>query len=155
MKTRPTRFYSKRQEKSVAKAVSGKVVANSGATAFNKGDVTADNMLIECKTCVEEKKSFSIKREWLEKNKEEAFEMGKEYSALAFNYGPDTNNYYVIDEKLFKVLIDRIAVATWEKVEGTQDSYRCTNCNYELVSEEEDLDDFSYCPDCGRRIERR
>lgn len=102
--TRPTRFYSNKQEKAVAKAVGGKKVANSGATAFNKGDVITDNMLIECKTCMDNKKSFSIKKEWLEKNKEEAFEMGKSYSALAFNFGPDTDNYYVIDEKLFKIL---------------------------------------------------
>lgn len=101
---RPTRFYSNRQEKKVAKAVGGKQVSNSGATAFNKGDVTSDNFLIECKTCVEDKKSFSIKKDWLEKNKEEAFEMGKDYSALAFNFGPGSENYYVIDEKLFKIL---------------------------------------------------
>lgn len=101
---RPTRFYSSRQEKKVAKAVGGKQVSNSGATAFNKGDVTSDNFLIECKTCVEDKKSFSIKKEWLEKNKEEAFEMGKDYSALAFNFGPSSENYYVIDERLFKRL---------------------------------------------------
>lgn len=101
---RPTRFYSSRQEKKVAKAVGGKQVSNSGATAFNKGDVTSDNFLIECKTCVEDKKSFSIKQDWLEKNKEEAFEMGKDYSALAFNFGPSSENYYVIDERLFKRL---------------------------------------------------
>lgn len=101
---RPTRFYSSRQEKKVAKAVGGKQVSNSGATAFNKGDVTSGNFLIECKTCVEDKKSFSIKKDWLEKNKEEAFEMGKDYSALAFNFGPSSENYYVIDEKLFKML---------------------------------------------------
>ena len=101
---RPTRFYSSRQEKKVAKAVGGKQVSNSGATAFNKGDVTSDNFLIECKTCVEDKKSFSIKKDWLEKNKEEAFEMGKDYSALAFNFGPGSENYYVIDERLFKML---------------------------------------------------
>ena len=101
---KPTRFYSSKQEKAVAKAVGGKKVANSGATAFNKGDVTTDSILIECKTCMENKKSFSIKKEWLDKNKEEAFEMGKSYSALAFNFGPDSENYYVINEKLFKIL---------------------------------------------------
>lgn len=103
---KPTRFYSSRQEKKVAKAVGGRKTANSGATAFSKGDVTTDDMLIECKTCVDNKKSFSIKKAWLEKNKEEAFEMGKSYSALAFNYGPDSANYYVIDEKLFKELLN-------------------------------------------------
>lgn len=105
---RPTRFYSNKQEKAVAKAIRGKQVSNSGATAFNKGDVTTDSFLIECKTCVTEKQSFSIKKEWLEKNKEEAFEMGKDYSILAFNYGPDTDNYYVIDERLFKLLQEYI-----------------------------------------------
>lgn len=107
-KLRPTRFYSDKQEKSVAKTVRGKQVSNSGATAFNKGDVTTDKFLIEAKTCITEKKSFSIKKEWLEKNKEEAFEMGKEYSALVFNFGPDTDNYYVIDERLFKQLMEVI-----------------------------------------------
>ena len=101
---RPTRFYSNRQEKQIAKAVGGRKTANSGATAFNKGDVTTDLFLIEAKTCTEYKKSFSIKKEWLEKNKEEAFAVGKYYSALAFNFGPDEANYYIIDEKLFRHL---------------------------------------------------
>ena len=34
---RPTRFYSRRQENHIAKAVNGKRTANSGATAFYKG----------------------------------------------------------------------------------------------------------------------
>lgn len=101
-----TRYYSGRQERKVAKVLNGRLVANSGACDFVAGDVTTDLMLIECKTCIEEKKSFSIKKEWLKKNKEEAFEMGKSYSALAFNFGPDSENYYVIDEKLFKELIE-------------------------------------------------
>lgn len=95
-----TRYYSSRQEKKVAKALGGKQVANSGATAFNKGDVTTDDWLIECKTKCNVAKSFTIKREWLDKNKEEMFEMGKSYSALVFNYG-NSCNYYVIDEKTF------------------------------------------------------
>ena len=34
-KGRPTRYYSSRQEKKIAKAVNGKKVANSGATKFS------------------------------------------------------------------------------------------------------------------------
>ena len=30
--------------------------------------------------------------------------MGKKYSALAFNFGPDEKNYYIIDEFLFQTL---------------------------------------------------
>lgn len=99
---KPTRFYSKKQENAVAKAVNGKRVANSGATAFHKGDVTTDDFLIECKTTTcEHKASFSIKEEWLKKNREEAFGMGKRHNALAFQFGENMPNYYVIDEKQF------------------------------------------------------
>lgn len=98
---KPTRFYSNRQEKQVAKALGGRQTANSGATAFQKGDVFTADWLIECKTSTSFKKSFSIQKEWLEKNKEEAFAMNKLYSALAFNYGPDQANYYILDEDTF------------------------------------------------------
>lgn len=101
---RPTRFYSNRQEKHIAKVTNGKQTANSGATAFSKGDIRTDQFLIEAKTCMSEKQSFSIKKEWLLKNEEEKFAMGKEYSALAFDFG-DGVNYYIISEKLFLKLI--------------------------------------------------
>ena len=62
--------------------------------------------MIEAKTVTKEKDSFSIKKAWLLKNKEEAFAMNRQYSALAFNFGPDEENYYIIDEKLFKELVE-------------------------------------------------
>ena len=99
---KPTRWYSSRQEKHIAKTIGGRQVANSGAGTWSKGDIRSELFLIEAKTCTSEKKSFSIKKEWLEKNKEEAFAMRKCYSALVFNFGPDTDNYYIIDEKLFR-----------------------------------------------------
>ena len=102
---RPTRFYSNKQEKAVAKAVGGKQTPNSGATPWIKGDVVAEEWLIECKTTTTPKESFSVKKAWLEKNKEEAFAMGKQYSTLAFNFGPDEPNYYVLDERTFKQFI--------------------------------------------------
>ena len=103
---KPTRFYSNNQEKQVAKAIGGRQTANSGATPFSKGDVTTKDWLIECKTCTTEKQSFSIKQEWLKKNKEEAFAMRKDYNALCFDFGPDTERYYVLDERTFKRVVD-------------------------------------------------
>lgn len=100
-----TRYYSNKQEKQIAKSVKGHKVANSGATKFNKGDVVTNDFLIECKTLTKPQKTFTIKKEWLEKNKEESFAMGKYYNALAFNFGED-ENYYIIDEKLFLQLIE-------------------------------------------------
>lgn len=107
---KPTRFYSNKQEKKVAKAVNGRQTSNSGATAFQKGDVLTKDWLIECKTSMSEKKSFSIKEEWLEKNREEAFAMNRRYSALAFNFGPDLPNYYVLSEKVFKTFLELLEI---------------------------------------------
>lgn len=101
---RPTRFYSNNQEKKVAKAVKGKQVSNSGATDFSKGDVTTDLFLIECKTKVTDSKSITLKKSWFEKNKEEAFAMGKPYSAVVIGFG-DGENHYIINENLFKILL--------------------------------------------------
>ena len=97
---KPTRFFSSKQEKRIAKAVNGQRVVNSGATAFSKGDVRTDEWLFEAKTKTSESQSFSIKKEWLLKNREEMFAMGKSYNALVFDFG-DGNNYYVLDEKTF------------------------------------------------------
>lgn len=106
-KKKPTRYYSDKQEKHVAKAVNGKQQVNSGATMFGgKGDVSADNCLIECKTCTKPKDSFSIKKEWLEKNLKEALFEGKEYNALAFNFGPNEKMYYIIDERTFEEIFN-------------------------------------------------
>jgi hypothetical protein len=96
-----TRYYSSRQEKRVAKAINGKTVANSGAPMFCAGDVTTDDWLIECKTKTTECKSVSIQKDWILKNEEEAFAMGKQYSAVCFDFGDGENNY-IISEKLFK-----------------------------------------------------
>lgn len=98
---KPTRFYSDRQEKEVARVVDGKQTANSGATPFSKGDVRTENWLLECKTCCKEQASFSIKKEWLLKNEEEAFAMNKRHNALVFDFGDNDKRYYVVDEKTF------------------------------------------------------
>lgn len=105
-KKEPTRFYSKKQEDEVAKRFGGSRVKNSGATAWQKGDVTLQNILLECKTKMSESKSISIQKEWLEKNEKEALFMGKPYSALAFNFGPGQPNYYIIDESMFETLLE-------------------------------------------------
>ena len=100
----PTRYYSKKQEKKIAKAVGGRRQANSGATAFQKGDVITDQFLIEAKTKTKDCKSFTVKEDWLLKNEEEAFAMGRE-SALCFDFGPSANRrYYVISERQFDLL---------------------------------------------------
>jgi hypothetical protein len=107
----PTRHYSSKQEKSVSKAVGGKVQKNSGATAFDKGDVIVsgkNGFLIECKTKTTASESISIKKEWFEKNKQECLLTGTPHQAVVFNFGPDEENHYIIDEYLFLELLGHL-----------------------------------------------
>ena len=104
---RPTRFYSSRQEKRVAKAVGGKQVANSGAPIFVAGDVRTEDWLLECKTHTELREQFTIKRDWIDKNREEAFQMGKHHSALAIDFG-DGENHFLISQKDFLYLLEKL-----------------------------------------------
>lgn len=105
-----TRYYSDKHEKSVCRALGAEQQSNSGAGLFAKGDLIQKeaSMLLECKTCMAEKQSFSIKKEWLEKNEKEKFEVHMSNSALCFNFGPETDNYYVISEKLMKYLVEKL-----------------------------------------------
>ena len=104
----PTRYYSKKQEDTVAKKFGGNRVKGSGSTPWQKGDVHLNKWLLECKTKTTASKSMSIQKEWLEKNVKEALFQGKPYTALAFNFGPDEKNYYIIDEELFEKLVTYI-----------------------------------------------
>ena len=105
-----TRYFSTMQEEHVAKLIGGHRSANSGAATFSAGDVyeRGASILVECKTPMTEKDSFSIKKAWLDKNKEEAFSLRLSNHALAFEFGPEQKNYFVIDEKLFAFLCEKL-----------------------------------------------
>lgn len=114
--TKPTRYYSNKQEKAVASAIGGRKVANSGATPYNKGDVSDDNWLIECKTCVKDQKSFTVQKHWFEKNIEESIFMKKDYNAVVFSFGPNSKNYYVVDEATFLEMKEALDERTHKQV---------------------------------------
>ena len=88
--------------------VGGRTQSNSGGTRFGGGDVHTKTVFIEAKTPTADKNSFSVKKEWLIKAKEQAFEQNKNDYALAFRFGPDEPDFFVIDSKLFKYLIDKL-----------------------------------------------
>ncbi len=96
-----TRDFSSEQEKHIAKVTHGKLTPNSGGTKFSAGDILTEYFLIEAKTTTKETKSVSIKKEWLDKAKKQAFEQGKEGFFLAFNFEPNGENYYVMNEYWF------------------------------------------------------
>jgi hypothetical protein len=108
---KPTRHFSSRQERTVAKAVGGRQTPNSGATPFAKGDVLtkgANSFLLECKTKTSHSDSITIKKDWFEKNKQECLLTGTPHQAIVFNFGPDEENHYIIDEYLFQFLQEKL-----------------------------------------------
>ena len=56
-----TKYYSNKQEQHIEKALNGKTVSGSGCGKFYKGDVLTKTFLIEAKTSLKDKKSFSVK----------------------------------------------------------------------------------------------
>ena len=96
---------SQKQEERIARMVNGRTQPNSGGTRFGGGDVHTKELLIEAKTSMSNKASVSIKKEWLDKAKEQAFEQAKDNYVLAFNFGPGEPNFFVIDERLFCQLV--------------------------------------------------
>lgn len=105
-----TRAYSDAQEKYICKILGGTQVSNSGAGLFTKGDVIVKDasLLIECKCQMKEKDSYSIKKEVLWKNYEESFSNRLTNSCLCFNFGPNSDNYFVISERLMKFLVEKL-----------------------------------------------
>lgn len=100
--------YSVSQERDIAHLLNGKAQSNSGGTRFGGGDVHTEEFLVEAKTPTKEQESFTVKRDWVEKMREQAFEQGKCYSALAFRFDPEGVDYFVIDSSLMKYLVDTI-----------------------------------------------
>ena len=105
-----TRHFSDMQEERVSKTIGGSKTPSSGSGHFIKGDVIQReaHLLVECKTVMTEKQSISIKKEWIEKNIQEARAMRLDNSCLAVNFGPNQENYYVIDEKLMRFLVEKL-----------------------------------------------
>lgn len=106
-----TRYYSSLQENNVARLLGGKVTPSSGSGKWSKGDVVVKDasLSIECKTSMSEKASFSIKKEWITKHKEEAWSNRLSNIALAISFDPSgKENYFVIDEKLMKFLVEKL-----------------------------------------------
>lgn len=104
--SKPTRFFSNLQEKQVSKTLGARKVANSGAGMFQKGDVQSNNILFECKTKTSPSKSITVKKEWFDKNKEEALFSNKDHSVIVFNFEPNGTNYYVLEENDFLLVQD-------------------------------------------------
>lgn len=98
-----TRKKSSQQEKRIAKALGGKQVIGSGSTPFLKGDVVAGKLFIEAKTKMVPSKQITIKKDWIDKAREQSLATRKEDSAIAVSFG-DAKEYYLIEDSLMEDL---------------------------------------------------
>jgi len=104
-----TRSYSSFQEKGVSKKFGTNVQIASGATPFYKGDGIDEHLFIECKTKMSPSKSVTIKKEWIDKAKEQATQMRKGNFILVINFGEQNWNgtmkdYVVMEDHYFEHL---------------------------------------------------
>jgi hypothetical protein len=96
---------SKKQEKRIANLIGGMRTTRSGADMFDKGDVKAKHILMECKTQNVPKRVRSIRKEWLEKIEEQSFNRGFHFSALCIDFG-DGEDFFVLNRKDFLELYE-------------------------------------------------
>lgn len=74
---------------------------------LKSGDIETTDWLFEAKTCMKEQQQFTIKKEWLDKLKNESFAMRKEFFALVFNFGiKNGENFYILNEKTFTQILN-------------------------------------------------
>ena len=109
--TDATRYYSDMQEKRVVNKIGGSQTANSGAGMWTKGDVIIKeaSMLVECKTPTDKKSSITLKKEWVDKNREEMKQMQLSNQCVCITFEPGTENFFLIDEKLMKYLVEKLS----------------------------------------------
>lgn len=99
-----TKKVSLQQEDRVAKIFCGTRTPQSGGGKWVKGDVISEHFLVECKTTVTPKNSYSISRHILNKADAQRRDMGKPFYALAFTFG-DNEDFFVVDSKTMTTLI--------------------------------------------------
>lgn len=103
-KDKPTKYFSSRQEKQVAKSLGGTNDLQSGGGKWTKYDVAVGDWAIECKTKVTPQESMSFHKDWFAQAEQNRADSLKSYAAVCFSFG-DGVNYYAVDEKTFKFLL--------------------------------------------------
>lgn len=122
------REVSDRQEKRIEKQFKGygaKKTKNSGGNMFIKGDVLTDEIHFEGKTKAKLSESISLKREWVEKGRQEAIARRKRYFVLVFDFGDD-KDFYAINGDDFEYFYDSAKKLEKIKSEMLNNSLDCS-----------------------------
>lgn len=90
------------QENRIAKLFKASPTPQSGGGKWKKGDILSADYLIECKTTVEPKLTYSVKKSDIDKARHESREMGKKNFIFAFTMGENFDDYFVVDDKFMR-----------------------------------------------------
>lgn len=111
-----TKKFSNMQEKRIAKKLGGKTQPASGALpiASLKSDVKVTNsedwkVLISAKTSMVKnhqagKRSFTLKKEWLEEVKHQAFEGGYDFGVVSISFD-NRQDFYIVEDVDFENML--------------------------------------------------
>lgn len=114
-----TKDFSNVQEKRIAKTLGGKTQPASGALsiASKKSDVQVSNsenwkLLVSAKTSMVKshqagKRSFTLKKEWLEEIKHQALEGGYDIGVVSISFD-NRQDYYIVEDTDFSNIIDAL-----------------------------------------------
>lgn len=111
-----TKKFSNMQEKRIAKKLGGKTQPASGALpiASLKSDVKVTNsenwkVLVSAKTSMVKnyqagKRSFTLKKEWLEEVKHQAFEGGYDFGVVSISFD-NRQDFYIVEDVDFENML--------------------------------------------------
>lgn len=111
-----TKKFSNMQEKRIAKKLGGKIQPASGALpiASLKSDVKVTNsenwkVLVSAKTSMVKnyqagKRSFTLKKEWLEEVKHQAFEGGYDFGVVSISFD-NRKDFYIVEDVDFENML--------------------------------------------------
>lgn len=111
-----TKKFSNMQEKRIAKKLGGKTQPASGALpiASLKSDVKVTNskdwkVLVSAKTSMVKnyqvgKRSFTLKKEWLEEVKHQAFEGGYDFGVVSISFD-NRKDFYIVEDVDFENML--------------------------------------------------
>lgn len=114
--------------------------ARSGGIWFLPGDVEDDVLIPECKEREEYtargEKSFSIKKDWIDKVYEEA-KLTSKFPAVIFRFKNDDRAYYIHDFDVLRDMVHSIKVLNEDivQVEKERDTYKKLAIKYKKLAE--------------------
>lgn len=120
---------SQKQEKRITRSLkeiglAARTQMASGSIWFAKSDVISELFQIEAKTKAKASKTINVKKEWLDKIEEEAFQ-GNRLGATVISFG-DNTDYFILRDRDFLQLVEEL-IELRKQVERIDNDVKTSN----------------------------